>query len=56
MKNKEEIEQEIKELEERALERIRQGYATLKYAIVFRLQALKWVLEDTQVETGKECL
>ena len=56
MKTKEQIEQEVKELEEQLLERIRQGYTTLKYAPVFRLQALKWVLQDTQVETKKEYL
>lgn len=46
MKTEEEIKQEIKRLEEQALERIREGHCNLKYGLVYRLQALKWVLEN----------
>lgn len=50
MKSEEEIKQEIENLEQQALKRIRGGYTNLKYSLIYRLQALRWVLEE-----GEKC-
>jgi len=46
MKTEEQIQEEIKKLEKEALDRIRDGYTHLKYALVYKLTTLKWVLEE----------
>ncbi|HLD98469.1 MAG TPA: hypothetical protein VI815_04030 [Candidatus Nanoarchaeia archaeon] len=44
----------INEIEEKIIERVRSGYTHLKYANVYELMALRWVLEkDLKGEQGR---